>query len=62
MIERHSHFRSMFSCVDRNLVPAVGLGKFEGGFLFYPVEGACGSLPCPPYDRKKELSCAVCTK
>ena len=36
--------------------------KNQDGLLFFFVEGRCGSLPCPPYDSTKELSCAVCTK
>ena len=32
------------------------------GTRFFPVEGRCGSLPCPPYKETKELTCAVCTK
>ena len=63
MSERHSHRRSTFSCVDHSLKPVIGSGNNHDGFLFYTVEGVCGgSLPCPPYDRNKELSCAVCTK
>ena len=32
------------------------------GALFYYTEARCGSLPCPPYEEEKELTCAVCTK
>jgi len=62
MSERYSHARSTFSCVDRSLTPVTGSSHNYDGFLFYTVEGVCGSLPCPPYDRNKELSCAVCTR
>ena len=62
MSERHSHHRSQFSCVDYSLKLATGSSPNHNGLLFYPVEGVCGSLPCPPYARNKELSCAVCTK
>ena len=62
MSERHSHYRSQFSCVDHSLTPVTGSIQNHNGFLFYTVEGVCGSLPCPPYSRDKELSCAVCTK
>ena len=34
----------------------------EDGALFYNVEGVCGSLPCPPYAPRREITCAVCTK
>jgi len=56
------HKQSQFSCVDHRLTAAIGSSHNHNGFLFYPVEGACGSLPCPPYSNNKELSCAVCTK
>jgi len=62
MSERHNHARSTFSCVDRSLVPVPSSSANHDGFLFYTVEGVCGSLPCPPYDRNRELSCAVCTR
>jgi len=62
MSERYSNHRSQFSCVDQSLIPVVGSHHNDNGFLFYTVEGVCGSLPCPPYTQDKELSCAVCTK
>ena len=63
MSERYNHQRSQFSCVDYSLKPVSGSAtENHNGFLFYTVEGVCGSLPCPPYNRNKELSCAVCTK
>ena len=62
MSEYYNHHRSQFSCVDHSLTPIIGSSHDHNGFLFYTVEGVCGSLPCPPYSRDKELSCAVCTK
>ena len=62
MSERYNHHRSQFSCVDHSLTSVIGSSQDHNGFLFYTVEGVCGSLPCPPYSRDKELSCAVCTK
>ena len=62
MSEAHGHHRSQFSCVDYSLKPVAGSSHNHNGFLFHTVEGVCGSLPCPPYNRNKELSCAVCTK
>ena len=54
---------STCTCMDVTLKPTTGsAGTNEDGLLFYFVEGRCGSLPCPPYDNTKELSCAVCTK
>ena len=57
------HYRSQYTCMDVALKPATGSSVTNhNGFQFYFVEGRCGSLPCPPYDATKELSCAVCTK
>ena len=61
-----SHFnnrhRTQFTCIDYTLKSVVGSSAGQHGLLFFFVEGRCGSLPCPPYDNTKELSCAVCTK
>ena len=56
MSEYHGHYRSQFSCIDHSLKPVVGSSHDHNGFLFYTVEGVCGSLPCPPYSQDKELS------
>ena len=57
------HHRSQFNCVDQDIkvVPGTGAANVDG-VLFYFTEGRCGSLPCPPYDSTREISCAVCTK
>ena len=61
--EQGGRYRSQFTCLDIALKPVNGpLIANHDGLLFYFVEGRCGSLPCPPYDNTKELSCAVCTK
>ena len=64
MAERsHSaHSRSLFTCVDGLLKPVIGTNDNHNSFVLYFVEGRCGSLPCPPYEETKELTCAVCTK
>ena len=62
MSAHYREYRSSFSCLDHSLTSAVGSSVDNDGFLFYPVEGVCGSLPCPPYEQTKEFSCAVCTK
>jgi len=62
MSEGYKNRRSTFSCVDHSLTVVVRSSRNYNGFLFYPVEGVCGTLPCPPYHRDKELSCAVCTR
>ena len=63
MAEYHTgHYRSQYTCVDTAFKSVTGSSADKNGLLFYFVEGRCGSLPCPPYDNTKELSCAVCTK
>ena len=57
-----SRHRTQFTCVDTLLKSVNQSSAEQNGFLFYFVEGRCGSLPCPPYDNTNELSCAVCTK
>ena len=56
------HRSSFFSCIDSSVTPVIGTQLAKYGLVFYPVEGRCGSLPCPPYEETKELTCAVCTK
>ena len=48
-------------CVDSSITPVIGTNHDHNGLIFYPVEGRCGSLPCPPYEETKELTCAVCS-
>ena len=62
MAENRTHRSSQYTCVDTTFKSVVGSSANKDGLLFYFVEGRCGSLPCPPYDQAKELSCAVCTK
>ena len=64
MSSRHhySHYRTQFTCMDTTLKSVVGSSADQNSLGFYFVEGRCGSLPCPPYDNTRELSCAVCTK
>ena len=57
--DRH---RSQYTCIDNTLKPVPGSSANNDGLSLYFVEGRCGSLPCPPYDNTRELSCAVCTR
>ena len=57
-----SHNKSQFACIDQTMKTVIGSFQDLNGILFSPVEGRCGSLPCPPYEETKELTCAVCTK
>ena len=62
MTSRHDQHRTQYTCVDRSFKAVPDSSTNEDGLLFYTVEPRCGSLPCPPYDETKELTCAVCTK
>lgn len=53
-----------YLCVDEN-AEYLGEGTRQqdyNGRLFYPVQAACGSLPCPPYKESQLISCVVCSK
>ncbi|CAH1241198.1 Hypp6327 [Branchiostoma lanceolatum] len=61
MAEYHGHPRSEWVCMDSE--PEKGGSPVNhNGALFYPVEGVCGSLECPPYMQGREITCVVCTK
>ena len=62
MAEHTTHNRSQYTCIDGILKGVPGTSGSKYGLLFYFVEGRCGTLPCPPYEETKELTCAVCTK
>ena len=63
MVAHHAHNGRMeFVCVDHEPEADAAGYRNENGALFYHTEGACGSLPCPPYGNGKELTCVVCTK
>jgi len=63
MSERSTHHRTQYLCADQSFtVLRNTLHSDRGGLEFFPVEGRCGSLPCPPYEETKELTCAVCTR
>jgi hypothetical protein len=54
--------RSTFECVDASPETVPGGLADNQGALFFHVEPRCGSLPCPPYQEQKEITCAVCTR
>ena len=61
----HNHIRgrTMFECVDKDQESLPGSYANDGGVQFYHVEADCNTgLPCPPYNKEKELNCVVCTK
>jgi hypothetical protein len=52
-----------YICVDANpqARPGGQGNAVYGGRLYYTIS-KCGSLPCPPFQQDKILSCAVCSK
>ena len=63
MADYYNHAgRSTYECVDATPETISGGNANHNGALFYHVEPRCGSLPCPPYDQQKEMTCAVCTR
>jgi len=62
MSEYYKYNPSQYSCVDYAFKTVANTGADNDSMEFFFVEGVCGSLPCPPYENGKELSCTVCTK
>jgi len=53
--------RSEFICIDEAPEARLGSEADLNGALLYPVQVACGSLPCPDYVNGNEVTCAVCS-
>ena len=53
---------TQYTCMDSHPDTLHGGRSDKNGYLFYPVEGRCGSLKCPPYVEGRELTCVVCSK
>ncbi|KAK3743874.1 hypothetical protein QZH41_016479, partial [Actinostola sp. cb2023] len=59
MTEYYKHVHPMdYICVDKKADPVPASHSNKDGALLYPVESACGSLPCGPYANERELTCA----
>ena len=59
----HGHKgNKMFECLDHDPEADQAGYRDEDGALMYHTQGYCGSLPCPPYEEGKPLTCVVCTK
>ena len=54
-------YRTSFTCADKDTEAIPGSSVNTDGALLYHVEAACTGIPCPPYDKEKELTCAICT-
>ncbi|XP_022110566.1 uncharacterized protein LOC110990075 isoform X2 [Acanthaster planci] len=58
----HTHEqRSKAVCVDQAPEAVPGSHTNADGALLYIIEGACGSLLCPPYVNGREITCTVCS-
>ena len=53
---------SEYICVDEAFDGRVGSEDNHNGRLLYYTMSRCGSLPCPPYQELKPVSCVVCSK
>ncbi|KAJ8300414.1 hypothetical protein KUTeg_021933 [Tegillarca granosa] len=57
MTQHYGQGASNYVCVDAQ-PDKIGSISNQNGRTFYPVESGCGSLPCPPYVKHRELTCA----
>ena len=62
MAQHHGFYRSMHECVDANPDSVPGSSANIDGDLFYHVRAECTGIACPPYQSRREVTCAVCTK
>ncbi len=62
MSMHYKHAGGEWLCVDRTPTGRTGSFANHDGYLWYPTEAECGSLPCPPYVQNREVTCAVCTR
>ncbi|XP_025104532.1 short-chain collagen C4-like [Pomacea canaliculata] len=53
---------SDYVCIDDSMEVRAGGGQgLDSQRLYYTIS-MCGSLPCPPYQNEKILTCVVCSK
>ena len=67
MSEKHNHYRTSTICVDSypGAVPGTSTNTIDGGhawFLTVRCPYSNSELACGPYEDRRILSCAVCTK
>ena len=46
---------AQYICVDTDAEAVPGGSANSNGQQLFIVEGVCGSLPCPPYQKKTDL-------
>ena len=63
MTERYSHQRNAeYVCVDGESEAVPGLAADNNGALLEHTVVVCGGISCPPYNKGRVLTCAICTK
>jgi hypothetical protein len=62
MAESESGFRTMYTCVDKDMESVSGSENDVVGGHFYHVEVSCNGFTCRPFNDGKELNCVVCSK
>ena len=62
MAAHHTHRKTNYICMDREMKTLPGHAGNQKGNLLYSVATQCGTgLDCPPYQAEKPITCAVCT-
>ena len=54
--------KSEFICLDGESEKDESGYRNEDGALMYRAAARCGSLPCPAYEEKRLILCAVCSQ
>ncbi|XP_065185921.1 uncharacterized protein LOC135816728 [Sycon ciliatum] len=63
MTSHRGHRRTKYICVDGEPDVDHNPPFSTNGALLYMVEAVCPTeMPCPPYDKEKEMTCAVCAR
>ena len=61
--ESTAGYRTEFVCADSEVeANPHGSSDDQTGVLFFPAQVKCGSLPCGPYEDRKDLLCVVCSR
>jgi hypothetical protein len=60
MSNQYNRYKGEFVCVDQHPERVTVRNNYNQD-AWYPTEFQCGTLPCPPYNNDRELTCAVCS-
>ena len=53
--------KTEYVCLDESPEKDEAGHRNENGALMYKTVAKCGSLPCPKYEEKRVLTCAICS-